>query len=270
MRTLLAGVVLVALLAPMAAQAGPPRLVPHRAVFDLSMRDTDRESGIERLDGRLVFELQSDCHGYVLNQRIFTRATDGSGQAVANDYNVSTWESSDGTLYRFSVRNEVNGQVIEVIDGQASLDGPGGPGAVAFDAPPDTTMKLPAGTVFPSEHTAMVVDAALAGRRVLSVPVFDGSGEEGLSNTFAVIGPSRPGPDADDWPLMVGQRSWSVNLAYFPVHADAERTAAEVPEMEIKATLFENGVTKDLVLDYGDLVLDGKMIELKALPVPNC
>ncbi|MEQ9638974.1 MAG: DUF1849 family protein [Alphaproteobacteria bacterium] len=270
MRTLLAGIALVAILAPLAAQAGPPRLVPHRAVFDLSLRDGASDGGIERLDGRLVFELQSDCQGYVLNQRIFTRATDGSGQAVANDYNVSTWESDDGTLYRFSVRNEVNGQVIEVVDGQASLDGPGGAGSVTFVEPAEAVAKLPAGTVFPSEHTAMVVAAAEDGRRVLSVPVFDGSGEDGLSNTFAVIGPARPGPDAADWPLMVGKRSWSVNLAYFPVRVDGERSAAEVPEMEIKATLFENGVTKDLVLDYGDLVLDGKMIELKALPVPNC
>jgi hypothetical protein len=270
MRALLAGFGLAAILAS-AAVAGPPRLVPHRAIFDLAMKDSVRSAGIEHLDGRLVFELQSDCHGYVLNQRIFTRSTDAAGQAVANDYNVSTWESQDGTLFRFSVRNEVNGELIEAVDGQATLDGPGGPGAVSFTKPEEATLNLPAGTVFPSEHTVQVVEAAKSGRRILSVPVFDGSGLEGLSNTFAVITPpQQPGRDRTDAPLVAGQQSWRINLAYFPVKAEGERQAADVPEMELKVTLFENGVTKDLVLDYGDLVLQGTMVELVALPIPKC
>jgi hypothetical protein len=40
--------------------------------------------------------------------------------------------------------------------------------------------------------------------------------------------------------------------------------------MELSVTLFENGVTKDLLLDYGDMVLQGTMVELIALPAPKC
>ena len=60
-----------------------------------------------------------------------------------------------------------------------------------------------------------------------------------------------------NWPLIAGHRSWSVQLAYFPVLAKNELQAADLPEMELSVTLFDNGVSDDLVPDYGDLVLHG-------------
>jgi hypothetical protein len=103
------------------------------------------------------------------------------------------------------------------------------------------------------------------------VPVFDGSGVDGLSNTFTVINPDkRAGAERSKWSLIAGHKAWSVQLAYFPVSPERRKSSAETPEMEVSVTLFDNGVTNDLLLDYGDLVLGSRMVELIALPVPKC
>ncbi|MGG2362624.1 EipB family protein, partial [Salmonella enterica] len=34
--------------------------------------------------------------------------------------------------------------------------------------------------------------------------------------------------------------------------------------------LYENGISDDLVLDYGDYAMKGTMIRLEVLPAPRC
>jgi len=49
----------------------------------------------------------------------------------------------------------------------------------------------------------------------------------------------------------------------------SEDVAAE-PEYEQEMRLFANGVVDDLLLDYGDFTLDAELVDLVALPPPQC
>ncbi len=242
---------------------------PHRAVYDLTLKRASNANVVEA-GGRLVMEWSADCEGHVLNQRILTRMVDSEGQEVLNDYQVTSWESLDGASFRFNSRNEVNGELVEEVAGAARLERPGGPGVVSFTKPEAATLDLPAGVLFPTEHTLAVIRAARAGKRMIELPLFDGSGADALFSTFSVIGEAEQGsPEAARYALLGGVASWPIHLAYFPIPPKSEEPEG-VPEFETGMRLFENGVTGDLVLDYGGFKLGGVLSHLDALPRPSC
>ncbi|TIL81673.1 MAG: DUF1849 family protein, partial [Mesorhizobium sp.] len=62
---------------------------------------------------------------------------------------------------------------------------------------------------------------------------------------------------------------WPVDIAYFD---DTDKSGEEVPEYRISFKLHENGITRDLVMDYGDFSMTGKLVNLslfdQAKPCP--
>ncbi|HWL66914.1 MAG TPA: DUF1849 family protein, partial [Geminicoccus sp.] len=96
------------------------------------------------------------------------------------------------------------------------------------------------------------------GESFVSVPVFDGSGLDALSNVSAVIG--------RNWPGEAGRpAAWTMNLAY---HKLTDRS--EEPEFQLSFRLRADGVTDDIKLDYGQFVLHGTLDDLEKLPAPAC
>jgi len=66
----------------------------------------------------------------------------------------------------------------------------GGAGEIAFDEPKPSRKGLPLGAIFPSEHTATLIDAAKHGARTLERTVFDGGVDCGASETPAAAEPA--------------------------------------------------------------------------------
>ena len=67
----------------------------------------------------------------------------------------------------------------------------------------------------------------------------------------------------------------SLNKAdYFPVsisYFDPEsETGEEMPVYQIGFKLYQNGITRDLQMDYGDFKLSGKLVDLKLYDRPDC
>ncbi len=80
----------------------PSKLVPHRAIYEMSLDDARTASGITGIDGRMVFEFTgSECDGYSLNMRMVTQMTNSQGQTNLTDLRSSTWEQGDGQKFRF-------------------------------------------------------------------------------------------------------------------------------------------------------------------------
>ena len=53
---------------------GAPKLAPHRAVYDLALRDAATGSGIVGADGRIVYEATGNaCEGYSVTYRFVSR-----------------------------------------------------------------------------------------------------------------------------------------------------------------------------------------------------
>jgi len=244
-----------------------PQLQSHRAIYELSLARARQGSGIQNVQGRLVLEWAQVCDGYILNQRLVTETLDVDGDVSIYDYSVASWESLDGLRFRYNSRNLVNGNLIEETDGTARMDGRKGGGEARFAKPEQKMVALPVGAIFPTEHTAQIIEAALAGRSALPALVFDGSGLESIYDTFAAIG--RGGEAAvrgeGDVSLLQGRRSWPVTLSYFP-----QGSKEAIPDFEIGFRLYDNGIAGDIHLGYADFALDGRLARLQRLPATGC
>ena len=119
---------------------------------------------------------------------------------------------------------------------------------------------------FPTEQIQRIVAAAKEGKSVLELTVYDGSDNgEKVFNTLSVIGQPIPGdrtiasPDPSTQnDVMKSMTRWPVTVSYYDRDAkpgDGEQT----PVYAMSFELFENGVSRALVLDYNDFVISGAL-----------
>jgi hypothetical protein len=187
------------------------------------------------------------------------------GGEVTTDFSLTGWEGRDGLRYRFSLINDTGGRRVEEYVGQARLGGRGKAGKAMLERPPGMTVDLPAGTIFPTEHLALVVSKAKAGASIVAAKVFDGAGEDGLYDVNGVITPAAAAESTGPVAAIKGQRAWRVRMAYFPMAKGADR-----PEYEVGFRLFENGISDQLLIDYGDFAMKGELVRLDLSPKPDC
>ena len=130
-------------------------------------------------------------------------------------------------------------------------------GAADFTSPENKRVLLPVGTLLPEAHTQAVLDAAAAGKKFLSVPLFDGTGADGAQDTFVTIEDWRK-PAPQTWPALSNLSYGRVHIAFFTRASDAQ-----TPDYEIGMQYFANGVADGLAMDFGDFVMDGHLQALE-------
>jgi hypothetical protein len=242
------------------------RLVPHKAVYALSLGDLRASSPVIDAGGRFEFEWTDVCDGWSVSQKFRIALLYEDGNSVTYGWSLSSWESKDGTHYRFFIRRFDGSGQIEAVRGKADL-GADGSGRAVFYEPEEREVVLPAGTLFPTQHTRHVLERAEAGEAPAWTLVFDGSGEEGLMGVSAALSRSLPAgaPTQLSSRLLEDVPSWRVDLAFYGTDA-----ANVEPDQEQRVRLFGNGVVDEMRLDYGEFVLDADLSDLSALPAPRC
>ncbi len=247
------------------ARASPKvEVVPHRALYDMSLVSARQRSGIVEVTGVLLFQWGETCDGWTVEQRYKLRMLSADRPETEIRTNYVSWESKDGLSYRFNLRNQRNGVTSEEFRGAAGLPAKGQAGSARYSRPDGRKERLPAGTVFPTEHTEMLIERALAGERLFTRTVFDGTTDFGAMLINAFIGGSlQVSPEAEE-PL-ANVRGWRMRLAFFPLDRETES-----PEYEVEIELQENGIARSVELDYGDFAIRGALAHLEALPEPGC
>lgn len=266
-RPLLAGLLLWAV--PVAeALAGGVEILPHRAVYRMELSALRGGSGVVDVTGRMDFEWRDACDAWTVSQRMRILVNYGSGEEIDFGLTLNTWESKDGLNYRFFIRQITGGSDSEETRGKAQLDGRGKGGEASLALPDEKTVSLPAGTLFPTEHTKILLESM--GREVwpLWQTVFDGSGEGGLYGvSTALVETIEPQTSvAEGLEAIEGQPSWRLRLAYFDL---SDPVAAE-PEQEQALRIYANGVLDELVLDFPEFSVRAVVEELEPLAAPAC
>jgi hypothetical protein len=275
-----------------AGPAGAVEIAAHRALYTMSLAHSKSDSGVTGAHGKMGYQWGETCDGWTVEQRYELTINYAESQDVNIVSNFVTWESKDGLHYRFNQKETRNGTVDEEIHGSARLDGPGKGGTVTFEKPQAQTMKLPPGTMFPSTHTIMLIQRAEAGDNFVSRQVFDGATVEGAVLVSAVIGakveptkpdadappnkpdpiassgsaakdPPKPDPSLNDPVLQ--HPGYRIRLAFFPADQNAEK-----PDYELGMLLLENGISRDMVIDYGDYTIKAKLDKIEPLGKPHC
>jgi hypothetical protein len=241
---------------------GIAAMAPHRAAYRLDLGEA-RGSGMTAVAGAMVFEVQDACEGWATRQRMTMTITDRDGQQIETVSDYATYEAKDNSLLRFSLTQTTGGAVSQRVSGEAALQ-PDGSGRVRFDEPAGREEALPAGTILPMRHTVLAVEAARAGRRLLGAPLFDGTSDEGAQDTTTVIAGWTAAEATPRFPLLAEKASARMRIAFF--ERGAASGGASAPEYEVGLRYFENGVADDLVMDFGDFSVQGRMLEIEALP----
>lgn len=247
-----------------ASAAADAALQPHRAAYRLSLAGTESQSPLLEVRGGLVIEWQEVCDGWLSRQRLGFVARTESGPAFSHDVRFSSWEASDGSRLRYSVRSFEGDEVDEEYRGEASIkDGSGG--VARFTEPEEREIALPPDTTFPTDHLRRLLSSAAEGERLVSHRVFDGWGFDALTQITSAISEPRPIAPGNGEAQDEKGRGWPVSMAYYNI----ER-GEDVPEFEAGFLLAENGVLRELQLDYGDFRLDAALEQLELLKRPEC
>ena len=268
----IAGFGLVSLLAALAAvqpvQASGAALAAHRAVYDISLKSAEDRSGISGAQGRMVIEfLGSGCEGWTINFRMMNQFFLAGGKSRIHDSRSSMWESGKSDQLRYVQSQYVDSQLQEEKELRAEMkDGKVG-GAITKPSP--EVFQLPEGVSFPVSHQLKLVAAAMEGKTRDETLLYDGSdgANPAIAITFIGNKKDQPGSSPEEKLKAVqGLSGWPVSISYYK----PEKKDQETPDYQVNMMLYQNGISGDMTLNYGDFVLDAKLADIKILEPSSC
>lgn len=284
MRLLVAAVASALLLSPLASPAHATAggadpaeiargLLPHRAVYDISLDDASSSSNIASVSGRLVFEVTgSSCEGFTVNSRFVTEVNDQDGGRRVTDLRSSTYENADADSFQFLSRTFTDQRLQDEAKGSARRTDD----AVVVDLtqPQEAKLRFDGDVMFPTQHLIHLIAAGEADRRIVEADLYDGSDAGAtIYTTTAILGAMSEetvgtDPDTTLADAVGTARHWPVSLSYFDLSKG--QVGELTPIYTLRFQLYENGVSRGLFLDYGTFTLTGKLVELDRLPRSTC
>jgi len=260
---------------PAKASAAVPFL-PHQALYDLNLVKTRGGSPINSARGRILYNFSGNaCEGYTTEFRQVSELDVGEGKVTLSDLRSTAWEDGAGKSYRFKIDSRMNDNASGPIDGIAERTGDHI--TVKLKQPEAKTFTLDGATVFPTEQIQRIIAAAHEGKSLLELTVYDGSDNgQKVYNTLTVIGQpvaadqavASPDP-ATQSDQMKGLTRWPVTVSYYD--RDAKKAEGEqMPVYAMSFELYENGVSRSLVLDYNDFVIAGTLAKFDVKDTKPC
>jgi hypothetical protein len=255
------------------AAAGPAAAAPgasapflaHQALYDLSLMKSRSGNSLSEVRGRILYNFSgSACEGYSSDFRQVSELDSGEGKNTLSDLRSTSWEDGSGRSYRFKIDTRMNDADANEVDGVAERTGDHV--TVKLRQPVVKTFTLDGATVFPTEQIRRIITAAKEGKSILELSVYDGSDNgEKVYNTLSVIGKPIPGDSSVASPdpstsndAMKAMTRWPVTVSYYDRDAKVG-SGEQTPVYAMSFELFENGVSRALVLDYNDFVISGKV-----------
>jgi hypothetical protein len=246
-----------------AKAAGP--FLPHQALYELNLVKSRGSNPINSARGRILYNFSgSACEGYTSEFRQVSELDVGEGKMTLSDLRSNSWEDGAGKSYRFKIDARMNDSDSSPVDGIAERTGDHI--TVKLKQPETKTFTLDGATVFPTEQIQRIIAAAREGKSLLELMVYDGSDNgQKVYNTLSVIGqPIRsdkvtPSPDPSTTnEQMKSLTRWPVTVSYYDRDAK-KKDGEQTPVYAMSFELFENGVSRALVLDYNDFVISGAL-----------
>jgi len=236
----------------------------------MSLASSKNGSTVTDVAGHMLFEWRDVCDGWAIQQHMQLHFvySEGDEQDIAST--ELTWESKDGKKFNFNIHHMTNGKETDVFRGKGVVNDDGTT-TVNYILPEVKTLTLPAGTLFPSAHTALILQKAAQGEKMFTRQVFDGSDEDGSSDISAFILPPKAvtletslSKKVKDSPLLAPP-AWPVRMAFYKIGSQTSE-----PDYEMDLDLLPNGIARHMRIDYGDFAVTGNLDELEPLPAPSC
>jgi hypothetical protein len=257
---------------PARAQSETVPLATHRAIYDLKLSKSQGKQSLQGVRGRIVYDFSgSACEGYGLQFRQVTELDNGEGKSAVSDLRSTTWEDGSAKSFRFNSQNYLNDELVDTVDGEADRRSDG----VMVKLTKPEGKQFEAGSVsFPTEQMRGILLAARAGQSLLDLGIYDGSENgEKIYQSLTVIGRKITAEDHKPTDAAAGQAAldhmerWPVTISYFD---KSDKNGEQTPAYTISFELYNNGISRALVLDYGDFAVSGEMTSLDIKPTKPC
>ena len=226
------------------------------------------DSGVVGANGAMDYEWGETCNGWTVEQRYRLKMRYAESQDVDVTSNFVTWESKDGLRYRFNQtadpQRRTSTRRFAARRGSTARARAASPSSKS----PAANHEIAARRAVP-ERPHDLADRQGQGRRRISSSrqVFDGATDR--KRGAGLGGDRRQGrpPTRCSVKLspLLERPGWHMRLAFFPVDAKAEK-----PDYELGMVLLDNGVSRDMVIDYGDYTIQAKLDNIEALGKPSC
>lgn len=246
----------------MAPAFAVPALQAHRAVYDITLDKASDRSGITGISGRMVYEFNgSPCEGYTVKFRMVTQIATNDNTTKLTDQQTTTFEDAEGKTFSFVTKSFVDQNLDKEVKGTATKETKGL--KVDMDKPEKNSLEL-AATQFPTQHLVELIGKAEKGENFYETNLFDGSEDaDKVMATTVVVGKKtdadKADPEAPALAKLTADKYWPVDIAYFD---DTDKSGEEVPVYRISFKLHENGITRDMVMNYGEFSMTGKLVNL--------
>jgi hypothetical protein len=259
----------------MAASSGSiaASLAAHRAYYTLEAKRMDKESGLASVSGRLAYEIKgSDCEGYAVSYRIANRFSRSDGSdSQESDIRLTSFETGDGLSFDVQESQFVNAEVKTKIRVKASREALDAEATAELSGDETKSFKVDAAALFPTVFQKRIVDVALAGTTRDNTVVYEGTDGEKTQRVISFIGTKKTGlqiADVDEATRAEFAKLsyWPVTMSYYPMDASGDAQ----PNYQASFNMFENGVSTDMVLDYGSYALTGKLNKLEVFKTEAC
>ncbi|AGF74419.1 hypothetical protein BAnh1_05400 [Bartonella australis AUST/NH1] len=232
-------------------------LAPHRAIYDLQLDDISNGTTILGMSGRMVYEFTgSACQGYTTRFRFVNRLYLENMPTRLTDQQITSYETGDGREFRFSVIEKIGQSLSNDVRGAAERTEDGI--IVELKKPKKGVYKL-AMADFPIMHLKAIIRQAKASRYFYYGAIFDGTNNANKVRTESVvIGEkkiSTSHAETENLRKLDGKSYWPVTVSYF----DDENNKGGLPGYRTSFLLYENGVMRDLRINYGNFSVRSKL-----------
>ncbi len=135
-----------------------------------------------------------------------------------------------------------------------------------------STFELAADAIFPTAFQKQLMNDAAKGLNRSAALVFEGSDKQKATRAVSFIGAKKDHSnltkeaDADTVAALNKLPYWPVTVSYFDIEAKGD----EQPTYQASFNMLDNGVSTDLVLDYGSYALKGRLEKIEMLKAETC
>lgn len=239
-------------------------LASHKAIYDIRMKSSSTGGEVLDVRGKMLFSFKKSCDGWISDHKFSLDYEYAGAPPVKVESKFTSFEKFDGSILNFSSNRLANGEADQELRGIARINTK----KAIYSIPEDLSFDLSKVTMFPAMHTVKLIEAAKEGKKIMSATVFDGSDDRGPVEINAII-LKKLGQDLDSKlnPDLIGKDGWLMRLAVFP--KDEEDTQS-ISDYEMTMSLQENGIIRDMVVDYHSFSINQKLVAIEPIKDDVC
>ncbi len=256
----------------MTSRAAAVELVPHEAVYRLSLLEADTKAlqdaatraAIVQSSGALGLRLKRHCGSWQSQSELLFTIELDNGEMVRVHNMLRLRENVGGQRVEFTgwTDSEKTGKVDT--RGSATIPASGDPGEVMFDKPKKDQRKLAIGMGLPTESFTKILEQLLIGETPAPVHYFDPYSkytEMRLLGGAPTILKRPPEGDAE----LVEGKSWRLRVT--PVY---ETELLNELGAHTIVQVHANGIASHMIIDLGSIKLDATLVKVRRIESSGC